>query len=274
LNRAIEINAVSVPFNQNSFRLGRIMAVAPDYLRGAVAKAPNLQSFQPLQTLDEVISHRSGLLTAYQDAAWAGRYRQLVDIVRLAEARVSPGSDQLSLAVAKNLAKLMSYKDEYEVARLHSLVSVKRELQATFEGPVKVRYNLAPPLISRRHPQTGHLIKREFGSWMGVAFQILARFKFLRGSALDIFGYTAERRMERDLIERYMRLVTEIAEGLDARRFPDALALVSIPEQIRGYGHVKEASVHKAQAQWDRLLDRFRNPTSARPLARPAANVA
>ncbi|MGQ0618918.1 MAG: indolepyruvate ferredoxin oxidoreductase family protein [Panacagrimonas sp.] len=256
IHRAIAINAVSVKFNQNAFRLGRLMATDPQRIEKAVANSQAVKIFQPLTDLDEIIAHRVKLLTDYQNAAHAARYRRLVEEVRAVESRMKPGSDELTKAVARNFAKLMAYKDEYEVARLHSLPSVRQELKATFAGDVKLKYNLAPPLFSRRDPTTGHLIKREFGAWVGTAFAFLARFKFLRGTKLDLFGYSAERRMERGLIEQYESQMRQLLTTLDHHHFATAVALASLPAQIRGFGHIKEASVEKARALREKLLTR------------------
>ncbi|SFP58025.1 DUF6537 domain-containing protein [Sphingomonas rubra] len=209
IERAVELNAVSVPFNKAAFALGRLQVVDPGKVEAA-AVTTRPPEFKPLTELSDIVAHRTALLTKYQNAAYAERYRRLVDEVSAVEARVTPGETGLSVMVARNLAKLMAYKDEYEVARLHSDPAMRAQLAATFEDGAKIRYNLAPPLFSRRDPATGHLLKREFGSWMGSVFQVLARMKGLRGTALDPFGRTAERRMERGLIDHYeeqMRMV-------------------------------------------------------------------
>ena len=275
IERAIQINAVSVKFNQEAFRLGRLQAVDPQRIAQAVADSQALQSFTPLQQLDDIVAHRSALLTSYQNAGWAQRYRKLVDEVRAAEARIQPGSEELSKAVARYFAKLMAYKDEYEVARLHSLPSVKQALRSSFDGKLRIKYNLAPPLLSRRDPDTGQLIKREFGGWIGSAFGVLQHFKFLRGTAFDLFGYTAERRMERRLIDEYESTIRELLTTLTADKLQTAVALASVPAQIRGYGHVKEHSVEKAAQARASLLEQYRNPVASRvSYGRPVANVA
>ena len=150
--------------------------------------------------------------------------------------------------VARNFAKLMSYKDEYEVARLHADPAFRQQLKETFEDGAKLRYNLAPPLFSKRDPETGHLLKREFGPWVGHAFGLLARLKGLRGTAFDVFGYTEERRMERGLIDHYEAQMRTVAERLAPHNHAAAVELASLPAQIRGYGHVKEANVDKVRA--------------------------
>jgi indolepyruvate ferredoxin oxidoreductase len=257
IERAVEINAVAVPFNKRAFALGRLQAVDPDRIEDAVQSALPDVVFQQLTRLDEIVAHRTALLTAYQDSAWAERYRHLVATVANAEAKALPGSDTLAIAVARNFAKLMAYKDEYEVARLHSDPAFKKLLADTFEDGAKVRYNLAPPLFAKRDPQTGQLLKREFGSWFGPAFGLLARMKGLRGTALDPFGRTAERKIERMLIDEYEVRMTMIAGALTPANHAVAIALATLPEQIRGYGHVKDEHVAKVRAIEPALLEKF-----------------
>ena len=176
IERAVEINGVAIPFNKAAFALGRLQAVDPARIEKAVVSHVQELEFQPLTKLDDIVAHRVQLLTDYQNEAYARRYRELVDHVATAEANATPGKDNLSVMVARNFAKLMAYKDEYEVARLHADPAFKRQLADAFEDGARLRYNLAPPLFSKRDAQ-GHLVKREFGSWMGKAFAVLARFR-------------------------------------------------------------------------------------------------
>jgi len=254
--RAVEINGVAVGFNLKAFALGRFYAIEPARLH-ATAGAMEDVTFKPLTRLEDILAHRSDLLAAYQNAAYAERYRRLVNRVASAEQRATPGKTGLSVAVARNFAKLMAYKDEYEVARLHADPAFTRELLRGFADGAKVRYNLAPPLFSRRDPQTGHLVKREFGHWVGKVFPVLAKLKVLRGTSFDLFGYTAERRMERALIDRYERQLTTIADRLTAANHAAAVEFASIPAQIKGFGHVKQTAVDKALALEGRVLARF-----------------
>ena len=160
------------------------------------------------QTLDDVLRDRSERLVAYQNQAYADRYRKLVESVRVAEVQQAPGRQpKLALAVARYAYKLMAYKDEYEVARLYTDGSFERKLKQAFDGDVKLQFHLAPPILGRRDPVSGHLRKQPFGPWVFTAFKTLARFKGLRGTALDVFGMTAERREERALIEDYFALI-------------------------------------------------------------------
>ncbi|HSV70703.1 MAG TPA: indolepyruvate ferredoxin oxidoreductase family protein [Methylibium sp.] len=267
IDEAVRINGVSVAFNQQAFGLGRLQAVEPARIDAALAQARPTLDAAPLSALADIVAHRVELLTRYQNAAWATRYRRLVDTVAAAEARALPGSDALAVAVARNFAKLMSYKDEYEVARLHDDPSFKAQLRQTFDDGARLRYNLAPPLFSRRDPLTGHLKKREFGPWVGYAFTVLARLRGLRGTPFDPFGHTAERRMERGLIDRYEQLLPVLAGKLGAANHAIALQIARLPEQIRGYGHVKEAAVAQAHALEAALLAEFDHPPAQRPPA-------
>jgi indolepyruvate ferredoxin oxidoreductase len=257
IERAVEINGVSIPFNKAAFAMGRLQAINPARVAAAAVETVPAAEFTPLTDLREIVAHRTQLLTDYQNAAYAARYRVLVDMVAAAEARAMPGSDALAVMVARNFAKLMAYKDEYEVARLHADPAFKAMLAGTFEDGAKLRYNLAPPLFAKRDLATGHLKKREFGAWMGTAFALLARFKGLRGTALDVFGFTEERRMERRLIDEYEALMRRLAGALTATNHATAIEIASLPAQIRGYGHVKEANAANVAALQARAIAKF-----------------
>ncbi|WP_210132961.1 indolepyruvate ferredoxin oxidoreductase family protein [Stenotrophomonas rhizophila] len=210
------------------------------------------------RSLDELVERRVRFLTEYQDAAYAARYRALVDRVRTAEWDKA-GSTALTETVARYYFKLMAYKDEYEVARLYTSGEFQRRLQQQFEGDFQVHFHLAPPLFAKKDEQ-GRLIKQEYGPWMLKAFGLLAKLKFLRGGTFDIFGRTEERRGERQLIADYEQTVALLLEGLSDDRVALAVEIASIPEHIRGYGHVKEAHLHKARAREAVLLAQWRNP--------------
>jgi indolepyruvate ferredoxin oxidoreductase len=215
---------------------------------------------RPPATVDEIVASRLKHLTAYQSAALAERYRALVERVRAVEQRTVPGETALTQAVARYYAKLLAYKDEYEVARLFSETAFASQLNGQFEGDFRLKFHLAPPLFADRDPKSGHLLKQEFGPWMLQAFRLLARFKGLRGTAFDPFGYTAERRQERTLIREYEGLIDEVLGGLGPDNHSLAVKLASIPDDIRGYGHVKEAHLAKAHRKQDDLLMQWRNP--------------
>ncbi|MDM0021501.1 indolepyruvate ferredoxin oxidoreductase family protein [Variovorax saccharolyticus] len=199
-------------------------------------------------------------LIAYQDEAYAKRYAAVVARVLNAERSRTPGVTALGEAAARYLYKLMAYKDEYEVARLHTDPAFLAQLDGMFKHGYTVKYNLAPPTISRRDPGTGQLQKQQFGPWMRTAFRWLARFRGLRGGALDVFGKTDERREERRLIEDYIALLDQIARDLSPANHAAAVALASVPDEIRGYGHVKEKSVAAARQLQQQRMQEFLRP--------------
>jgi indolepyruvate ferredoxin oxidoreductase len=259
IERAIELNAVAVEFNRAAFRWGRRAAVDP----GLVAARANPASAVPesrrlSESLDELIERRVAFLTKYQDAAYAARYATRVAHVRGAEAAVAPGRTELAEAAARALFKLMAYKDEYEVARLFTETDFLARVAERFEGPYELRFHLAPPILGNRDPQTGHLRKREFGPRMLAVFRVLARLRRLRGTRLDLFGRSEERRAERRLIAEYETLLDEIVDRLTSASYAAAVELASLPLEIRGFGHVKEAEIARAKAQEAALLTGFR----------------
>jgi indolepyruvate ferredoxin oxidoreductase len=210
-----------------------------------------------------MIEHRAAFLADYQDRAYAERYRRTVAAVRAAEQRVTPGRTDLAEAAARSLFKLMAYKDEYEVARLYTDGSFRRQLEAEFEGWGRLEFHLAPPLLASRDPVTGHLRKRTYGPWMLRAFGLLARLRRLRGTALDPFGRTAERRTERRLIGEFETLLGELAAGLTPESYDVAVELAALPQRIRGFGHVKEANLARAKAREAELLAALRGGGAA-----------
>ncbi len=221
--------------------------------------------FAPLEdgslsrSLDELIARRAAFLVDYQDKAYAERYTKLVARVRQAEQQHAPGCTALAEAVARYYFKLLAYKDEYEVARLYTSGEFQRRLQQQFEGDYQVRFHLAPPLFAKRD-DNGQLVKKEYGPWMFKAFGLLAKLKFLRGGPLDIFGRTDERRGERQLIADYEATIELLLKDLSAERVALAVEIASIPEHIRGFGHVKERHLHAAKAREAALLAQWRNP--------------
>ena len=259
LLKAIELNRVAVEANQQAFGWGRRAAVSPEQVEKIAMPAKPVIVQMP-QNLDTLIRRRIAFLTDYQNAAYAKRYEDLVAKVRDAEARLGAG-EMLSKAVAKYLFKLMAYKDEYEVARLYTNGDFERKLKDSFEGDFKVTYNLAPPLLAKRDAQ-GQLVKARYGSWMKPAFKVLAKFKGLRGTALDPFGHTTERKMERRLMQDYESLIADFLANMSQKNYATAVKLACLPEQIRGFGHVKDRNIGAAAAERDRLLQQFRSGTS------------
>ncbi|NIJ70181.1 indolepyruvate ferredoxin oxidoreductase family protein [Xanthomonas sp. 60] len=250
-----EWGATAAPRNTGNERELRGL---PGHGEGDVAFLP-LDDARLSRSLDEMIARRVAFLVDYQDAAYAERYRALVERVRTAEADRIGGSTALTETVARYLFKLMAYKDEYEVARLYTSGDFQRRLQQQFEGDFHLRFHLAPPLFAKKDAH-GRLIKKEYGPWMLKAFGVLARLKFLRGGRLDVFGRTGERRMERTLITEYCATVDLLLQGLQDDRLALAVEIASIPEHIRGYGHIKEAHVEQAKAREAALLAQWRNP--------------
>lgn len=264
IERAVELNNVAVDFNKRAFLWGRRAAVDLNAVKQAARPVESaIPAHRKLsESLDQAIARRAAYLTNYQNQAWAERYQATVARVRAAE-KNSVGGEKLTAAVARYLFKLMSYKDEYEVARLHSDKAFLGGIAAQFEGDYKIAFNLAPPLLAERDPTTGHLKKRRFGPWMGKAFGLLQHLKGLRGTAFDIFGYTTERRMERKLIADYETLIGELLQRLTPQTLDVAVSLAEIPERIRGYGHVKERHLAEAKALEATLLTQLRSPQDA-----------
>ncbi|MEH6433594.1 indolepyruvate ferredoxin oxidoreductase family protein [Massilia sp. DD77] len=251
LLRAIELNGVAVASNKMSFLWGRRAAV--DFKRVEKQAIPvQTVVIQMPQNLESVIKKRVEHLTGYQDAAYAAVYEDLVKRVREAESTKGLGN-KLSMAVAKNYAKLMAYKDEYEVARLYTDGRFLEQLKTQFEGDFSLSFNLAPPLLAKKDAK-GHMVKAKYGSWMFGAFKLLAKLKGLRGGALDVFGYTAERKMERALITEYREMIEGLLATLDASNHATAVELAALPDQIRGFGHVKEKAVAEYRVRKAELL--------------------
>jgi indolepyruvate ferredoxin oxidoreductase len=264
IEQAIEVNGVSVKMNKEAFRLGRLAVV--DLARLDAMMKGQDQTVVPktldAMTLDEIIAHRSRLLDEYQNETYAARYRKLVDQVRDA-ARNGGYGDALPRAVAINYAKLLAYKDEYEVARLYTDGRFDKQLRDQFDGDFKISFNLAPPLLSRGVDALGRPKKRAFGAWMLPVFRMLARFRGLRGTAFDIFGYSADRRLERDLIAGYEKDVATVVGLLSPATIETAVELLSLPDRIRGYGPVKEKAVQNAKARYAQLAADLANPPPA-----------
>ncbi|MEK9672894.1 MAG: indolepyruvate ferredoxin oxidoreductase family protein [Rhodospirillaceae bacterium] len=264
LDRAIELNGVSLAFNKQAFEWGRRAAydlAAVERLAGVRVQAP--EDFD----LGRFIDRRISDLTRYQNAPYAARYRAMVDKVSTAENKLGLGSAQLAEAAARGLFKLMAYKDEYEVARLYGTGKFRRALREAFSGTQRVTVHLAPPLLSARDPKSGHLIKREFGPWIFWAFNLLAGLKGLRGTSLDPFGYTAERKQERQLIGDYEGVLEDLMRGLTADNHAVAVEIARLPQDMRGFGHIKMKNVQTAKAREADLLAQFRNPAKAKAAA-------
>jgi indolepyruvate ferredoxin oxidoreductase len=211
------------------------------------------------ESLDELIERRRAFLTDYQDAAFAARYTDRVAKVRAAEAAKQPGTTDLTEAVARYYFKLLAIKDEYEVARLYAETDFAKRVADQFEGDYKLVFHLAPPTLNKPERKGAEPHKSTYGPWMMSAFRVLAKMRRFRGGALDVFGRTAERKHERALIGEYETLVDEILTRLSPQNYELAVSLASVPEYIRGYGHVKERHLKDAKAREAALLTRLRD---------------
>jgi indolepyruvate ferredoxin oxidoreductase len=266
IDRAIVLNRVAVESNRRSFAWGRLAAEDPAQVEALVRNESPDTSPVGGQTLEALIDHRATFLAAYQNAAYAQRYRDAVATIANVEATRARGYSGLTEAAARNLFTLMAYKDEYEVARLYTDGTFEKKLRAQFDGNFTLDYHLVPPLLARRDPTTGEPRKIKFGPWMRHVFRVLARLRALRGTALDIFGYTQERRMERRLIVDYENTLREIAASLDSGNHALCVEIASVPAKIRGYGHIKARNAEGAKACEAELLSLLRKrdaPASA-----------
>ena len=258
LLRAMELNGVQVDNNKAAFEWGRRAAHDLNAVMALTTTAQVIQ-FARKPGLDEVISKRVEFLTGYQNAAYAQEYTAFVQKVREAESAL--GSTRLTEAVARYLFKLMAYKDEYEVARLHTDTGFLDKVATQFEGDYKVAYHLAPPMLAKRNAK-GELVKQRFGPWMHTAFKLLAKLKGLRGTAFDVFGYTGERKRERALIGEYRATIEELLKTLKADNLAQAVEIARLPEEIRGYGHVKERHLNTVRPKWAQLMKQWREGRS------------
>jgi indolepyruvate ferredoxin oxidoreductase len=267
LMRAIELNAVAVDNNKTAFEWGCRAAHnwnEVEQLLQASDNAVSVIDFKKRDSLEDIIAKRFEFLTAYQNTAYAVNYVDFVEKIRNKEQTLKADAIAKALplteAVAKNLFKLMAYKDEYEVARLHSDGAFEKKIAAMFEGDYKLNYHLAPPIIAKKNDK-GELQKQQFGPWMLTSFKLLAKLKGLRGTAFDIFGRTAERQMERALVADYLKSIEAVMLKLQPdnaeTHLPIALDIARIPEGIKGFGHVKEKNVAAARLKWDALMSKI-----------------
>jgi indolepyruvate ferredoxin oxidoreductase len=268
LMRAVELNGVAIDFNKKAFEWGRYAAVDAAAVE-RIATPAQVVTLTPRKAadggfsrnLEELVARRVEFLTAYQNAAYAKQYSDFVEQVRQAEA-AKVGGTRLAEAVARYYFKLMAYKDEYEVARLYTDPAFMEKIRAQFEGDYQLKFYLAPPMFARRD-NNGELVKKQYGSWMFKAFGLLARLKGLRGTAFDIFGRTEERRTERALIAEYRATLGDLLGSLSKANLDTAVAIASVPEDIRGYGHVKERHLKAARDKRAALLALWRDPVAA-----------
>jgi indolepyruvate ferredoxin oxidoreductase len=265
IERAIEMNGVAVEMNKAAFAWGRRAAIDLDAVAALAGAGRRLD--EPAATLDEVIDLRAAELVAYQSRRYAKRYRALIDRVRQAEAGRTPEREELTLAVARNLYKLMAYKDEYEVARLFTDGRFEAALARQFEGDYSLSFHMAPPILAKPDAETGIPGKRDFGPRMLGTLRWLVRLRSLRGSFLDPFGRTEERRAERRLIVDYEATMEELLSGLGRDNHRLAVRIAEVPQQISGYGPLKQRKLEEAKAYEATLLAEWRQPGSALPTA-------
>ncbi|MBU6291135.1 MAG: indolepyruvate ferredoxin oxidoreductase family protein [Burkholderiales bacterium] len=280
LEQAIQQAGVAVEMGLAAFRWGRMAVVdlafvraEIDRLSGKTMQATPVLSAGAKALIDSVVASgasgdverllkvRVPELIAYQNKAYAQRYVSVIQRVLAAEQSAVPGEFGLTEAATRYLFKLMAYKDEYEVARLHADPEFLASLDQQFKHGYTIQYHLAPPLLAKRDPQRGELIKRPFGGWMLTAFRWLRHFKGLRGTAFDVFGKTEERQQERKLIDDYIALLDLILTELRPENHAAAIALASVPDEIRGYGHVKEKSLAAAHKLREQRLAQFLQPS-------------
>jgi len=257
LMRAITLNGIAVEQNRQAFAGGRLAATDPDFVTRLLGQTATEE------TLEQLVARRAEFLTAYQNAAYADRYRSFVARVQSTENDRLPGSQAFTTAVAKSLFKLMATKDEYEVARLYTETGFLDRLHQEFEGDFSVTYHLAPPILSAGTDARGRPRKRAFGPWVQPLFRMLARLKFLRGTALDVFGYSQDRKLERELIGWYEALIDELLPQLRADRIEVMTKIAAAPMEIRGYGPVKESAARDARAAVAEWRNALREPRQA-----------
>jgi indolepyruvate ferredoxin oxidoreductase len=254
--KALELNAVEVEFNKRAFLWGRRAAYRLEEVKRIVEK--DIQGFKPLTDLNEIIDWRANFLSGYHDAAYANTYRTFVEKVRQEEKTKTPESNfEFTEAVAKNLFKLMAYKDEYEVARLYTDGTFIKSIEKKFEGDYHLNFHLADPLLSSRDARTGELKKRRYPQFTLSIFSVLAKMKKLRGTRWDIFSYTQERKQEVQLIAEYRELIETLCRTLNSQRYSDAVDLAQPAKFVRGYGHVKQASIDAYKAELAQQLEHY-----------------
>ncbi|MET4162652.1 indolepyruvate ferredoxin oxidoreductase [Marinobacterium sp. MBR-111] len=258
LMRAIELNGVAIERNKQAFGWGRLAVTDRDYVMSLLSEEAREKTITPeKETLEQLIERRMKHLTAYQNADWAEQYRVQVEQVRLAETALGQTDLPLTRSVAQQLFRLMSYKDEYEVARLFTQTDFLREIEQTFDGDYRIHFHLAPPLLSRKKDARGRPAKRQFGPWMLRAMNVLAPLKGLRNTAFDPFRFSADRKLDRALLAEYRELLGRFAKELNASNYSFALELAELPSEIRGYGPVREQAAEGVAQKRTLLMKAF-----------------
>jgi indolepyruvate ferredoxin oxidoreductase len=269
LYRALELYGRNVDENKLAFDWGRFAAESLVQVE-RLASAREGEQHEP-SSLEETVARRERFLTSYQDRAYAERYRSRLSRIAAAEQRARPGSDALHEAVAHNYFTVLAYKDEYEVARLHTESGFIESVKRNFGADARMSFHFSPPLLARRDPATGRPKKYELGPWMLPVLRVLAKLRWLRGTKLDPFRFSADRRLERELLARYEALLDRVMAELDDSRFELALALARLPEQVRGFGPVKSAAAERARTAEQQLWQQWAAPAVREEPARATA---
>ena len=251
--QAIRLNGTAVEFNIEAFSMGRLLAVAPEKVVGK----PTPEEETAPASLDDIVSSRAKLLTEYQNEKYAQRYTDLITALKNTEAKTVINSDQLAINAAKSFAKLLAYKDEYEIARLYSDPSFVNDIDRQFDGNYKLSFNLAPPLFARKDKATGLPRKSEYSYRIITVFKVLRKLKSLRGTAFDLFGYTHERKTERKLIREYEQLMLRVNASLSSENYSTAVAIAELPMMIKGFGHVKLRNIKRYEQEKSKLEKKF-----------------
>ena len=260
IEKAIELNGRAVQMNVQAFRMGRAAAAKPDEVARLLNSFPASQPVAIDETVAQTVDRLESHLVAYQSKRYARRYRALVDTVKNVESGIEGTDLQLTLAIARSYHKLLSVKDEYEVARLYTDKRFKESLESTFEGPYRLKLNLAPPSLSKLSRKNGTITKRAFGGWIFSLFRIMTLLRRIRGTVLDPFRYSKDRAFDQQLVRDYEQTVSKLCAGLSAGNFGAAIEIALLPLSIRGFGHIKSANATKTQMTAEKLWTEFEMP--------------
>ena len=257
IEKAIELNGVSIKMNKESIYWGRLAAIDIKKVENVAFSQNDILQNEEIETLESIVRDRTKFLTSYQDSKYANRYNTFVNKIISKDKSIPNDKDDLSKAAAKYFFKLMSYKDEYEVARLHTGNEIREYLDDKLEGNYKIEYSLAPPVLGGRNKSTGKYPKRKLPSFTFYIFKVLKHFKFLRGTIFDIFGFSKHRKIERDLIIEYENIILKILDNISIDNYEIAIKIASLPEQIKGYDVVKEKNIETTKILKEKYLNEF-----------------
>ena len=255
IERAIELNGVSIDMNKQSIYWGRLAAIDIKKLE-SITSTKNRTS-EAAESLNSIIEDRYKFLIDYQDIKYADKYKSLIEKIIKVDESISNDRDDLSVAAAKFYFKLMAYKDEYEVARLHTGHEIKKYIEDKLEGNYKIEYSLAPPVFGGRDKLTGRYPKRKLPSYTYHLFSLIKHFKFLRGTPFDLFGMSTHRKIERSLILEYQSMLLELATAISVENYDAAVKIASLPDHIKGYDVVKESNIEKTKLLKEQYFNEF-----------------